>query len=248
MRPLIRMAKVDVVARDLEGRKPAGLAELYVRHGPDALALAFLLTGDRALAEDLTQEASDKNPIRENCRRNRSVVRSARKLLRLAAGIIAIGLASPAHAARALVSAPRRERASAAVGRVRPGRSRGHLASPATAPRTSAGRHRPPLLRGPHGQPSVRSAPLPARNLPLARLPRRQGAPGSHPRRDAAWIAGFRTSMKSFARCCAERPRLPSSSPSISTPGFVAAGGGWHGTPRPRSWPWLFSPSPRWPA
>jgi len=57
VRPLIRMAKVDVVARDLEGRKPAGLAELYVRHGPDALALAFLLTGDRALAEDLTQEA-----------------------------------------------------------------------------------------------------------------------------------------------------------------------------------------------
>ncbi len=33
------------------------LAELYVRHAPDALRLAYLLTGDRALAEDLVQEA-----------------------------------------------------------------------------------------------------------------------------------------------------------------------------------------------
>jgi RNA polymerase sigma-70 factor (sigma-E family) len=51
------MAKVDVVAKELEAGEPAGLGELYVRHGPDALALAYLLTGDRALAEDLTQEA-----------------------------------------------------------------------------------------------------------------------------------------------------------------------------------------------
>ncbi|HYT79952.1 MAG TPA: sigma factor [Actinomycetota bacterium] len=33
------------------------LAELYQRHGADALRLAYLLTGDRALAEDLVQEA-----------------------------------------------------------------------------------------------------------------------------------------------------------------------------------------------
>ncbi len=33
------------------------LGELYLRHGPDALRLAYLLTGDRALAEDLMQEA-----------------------------------------------------------------------------------------------------------------------------------------------------------------------------------------------
>jgi RNA polymerase sigma-70 factor (sigma-E family) len=38
---------------------PAGsrLEILYLRHGPDALRLAYLLTGDRELAEDITQEA-----------------------------------------------------------------------------------------------------------------------------------------------------------------------------------------------
>lgn len=43
------------VARDTaaEGR----LTDLYVRHGPAAQRLAFLLTGDRAQAEDLVQEA-----------------------------------------------------------------------------------------------------------------------------------------------------------------------------------------------
>ena len=33
------------------------LGDLYVRHGPEGIRLAFLLTGDRALAEDLVQEA-----------------------------------------------------------------------------------------------------------------------------------------------------------------------------------------------
>jgi RNA polymerase sigma-70 factor (sigma-E family) len=33
------------------------LGELYVRHAPDALRLAYLLTGDRSLAEDLVQDA-----------------------------------------------------------------------------------------------------------------------------------------------------------------------------------------------
>lgn len=31
--------------------------DLYVRHAPEGIRLAFLLTGDRALAEDLVQEA-----------------------------------------------------------------------------------------------------------------------------------------------------------------------------------------------
>jgi RNA polymerase sigma-70 factor (sigma-E family) len=33
------------------------LGDLYVRHAPDGIRLAYLLTGDRALAEDLVQEA-----------------------------------------------------------------------------------------------------------------------------------------------------------------------------------------------
>ena len=33
------------------------LAEVYVRHAPEGIRLAYLLTGDRALAEDLVQEA-----------------------------------------------------------------------------------------------------------------------------------------------------------------------------------------------
>lgn len=33
------------------------LEDLYLRHGPEALRLAYLLTGDRELSEDLAQEA-----------------------------------------------------------------------------------------------------------------------------------------------------------------------------------------------
>ena len=38
---------------------PAGdrLEVLYLRHGPGALRLAYVLTGDRELSEDLAQEA-----------------------------------------------------------------------------------------------------------------------------------------------------------------------------------------------
>jgi RNA polymerase sigma-70 factor (sigma-E family) len=40
-----------------EGVGHGSLSELYVAYAPDALRLAFLLTGDRALAEDLVQDA-----------------------------------------------------------------------------------------------------------------------------------------------------------------------------------------------
>ena len=40
-----------------EGSERGALSELYVAYAPDALRLAFLLTGDRALAEDLVQDA-----------------------------------------------------------------------------------------------------------------------------------------------------------------------------------------------
>lgn len=41
-------------AEKLEGGR---LGELYLRYAPGALRLAYLLTGDRALAEDLVQDA-----------------------------------------------------------------------------------------------------------------------------------------------------------------------------------------------
>jgi RNA polymerase sigma-70 factor (sigma-E family) len=44
------------MARD-ESLQRSRLGELYVRHAPDGIRLAYLLTGDRALAEDLVQEA-----------------------------------------------------------------------------------------------------------------------------------------------------------------------------------------------
>ena len=44
----------EEVATPAEGGR---LEVLYAAHAPDAARLAYLLTGDRALAEDLTQEA-----------------------------------------------------------------------------------------------------------------------------------------------------------------------------------------------
>ncbi len=45
-------------AMDRRGDVDAGrLGELYLRHANDAVRLAYLLTGDRALAEDLVQDA-----------------------------------------------------------------------------------------------------------------------------------------------------------------------------------------------
>lgn len=46
--------QADVKTIRLEG---GVLRELYVRHAPEALRLAYLLTGDRGLAEDLVQDA-----------------------------------------------------------------------------------------------------------------------------------------------------------------------------------------------
>jgi RNA polymerase sigma-70 factor (sigma-E family) len=48
-------AQVTIEETDAQ---PAGrLAELYVRHAPDALRFATVLTGERQLAEDLVQDA-----------------------------------------------------------------------------------------------------------------------------------------------------------------------------------------------
>jgi len=47
------------MTREMVGESPerGSLGELYVAHAPDGIRLAFLLTGDRALAEDLVQDA-----------------------------------------------------------------------------------------------------------------------------------------------------------------------------------------------
>jgi RNA polymerase sigma-70 factor (sigma-E family) len=47
-------ARVSDSPQKIEGGR---LGELYERHASDAVRLAYLLTGDRALAEDLAQEA-----------------------------------------------------------------------------------------------------------------------------------------------------------------------------------------------
>ena len=44
------------VARE-EAEERSRLGELYTRHAPDGIRLAYLLTGDQHLAEDLVQEA-----------------------------------------------------------------------------------------------------------------------------------------------------------------------------------------------
>ncbi len=46
--------QADVEETKLEG---GVLGDLYVRHAPEALRLAYLLTGNRGLAEDLVQDA-----------------------------------------------------------------------------------------------------------------------------------------------------------------------------------------------
>src|SRR5436309_13850486 len=52
------MMRTMTVTRRDEDTAPAGrLDELYRRHAPDAARLAYLITGDRALAEDLVQDA-----------------------------------------------------------------------------------------------------------------------------------------------------------------------------------------------
>jgi RNA polymerase sigma-70 factor (sigma-E family) len=48
-----RMQPTEAVTATEAGR----LSGLYVRHAPDAVRLAYVLTGDAALAEDLVQEA-----------------------------------------------------------------------------------------------------------------------------------------------------------------------------------------------
>jgi DNA-directed RNA polymerase specialized sigma24 family protein len=48
------MIEVAVGTQEAERSR---LEELYVRHAPNGIRLAYLLTGDRVMAEDLVQEA-----------------------------------------------------------------------------------------------------------------------------------------------------------------------------------------------
>src|SRR4029453_18081802 len=47
---------ISRVARREETQARGALGELYVRHAPEGIRLAYLLTGDRALAADLVEE------------------------------------------------------------------------------------------------------------------------------------------------------------------------------------------------
>jgi len=47
----------SVEANEVVQPREGSLEDLYVRHAPEAVRLAFLLTSDAALAEDITQEA-----------------------------------------------------------------------------------------------------------------------------------------------------------------------------------------------
>jgi DNA-directed RNA polymerase specialized sigma24 family protein len=81
--------EADVEAEIAVGRRPDGsLAELYAAHAPRAGRLAFVLTWDRALAEDLAQEAFARlivhlprlrNPDAVEAYLRRSVVNLCRK-------------------------------------------------------------------------------------------------------------------------------------------------------------------------
>jgi RNA polymerase sigma factor (sigma-70 family) len=51
-----RETVVTEVARDTDGDRDR-LEEMYVRLAPEGIRLAYLMTGDRALSEDLVQEA-----------------------------------------------------------------------------------------------------------------------------------------------------------------------------------------------
>jgi RNA polymerase sigma-70 factor (sigma-E family) len=54
----MKMISVDAPSAEVTRSEPGGrLEELYVRHAPAALRLAYFLTGDRELAEDLVQDA-----------------------------------------------------------------------------------------------------------------------------------------------------------------------------------------------
>jgi RNA polymerase sigma-70 factor (sigma-E family) len=48
---------ISHVAKRGETQERSALGDLYVRHAPEGIRLAYLLTGDRTLAEDLVQEA-----------------------------------------------------------------------------------------------------------------------------------------------------------------------------------------------
>ena len=54
----MKMIGVDAPSAEVTTSEPGErLEELYVRHAPAALRLAYFLTGDRELAEDLVQDA-----------------------------------------------------------------------------------------------------------------------------------------------------------------------------------------------
>jgi RNA polymerase sigma factor (sigma-70 family) len=54
---MARGSSLQIEADEASEEQRSRRADLYLRHSPAALRLAFLLTGDRALADDLVQDA-----------------------------------------------------------------------------------------------------------------------------------------------------------------------------------------------
>ena len=131
---------------DPRGGRAGRLAELYVRHADAAGRLAYLLTGDRALAEDLVQEA---------------FVRAARRLVHLRdpeafpaylrRTVVNLAMSHFRHrkVERAyLVSQGAAETVAESSGG-EPRRVRADAGRAAGAARAAAGGDRPAVLRGP---------------------------------------------------------------------------------------------------
>ena len=144
LRGVVRERGVARPEADVGVGRPS-LAELYEREAPGAVRLAYLLTGDRAVAEDITQDA---------------FVRVSGRLAHLREGG-----AFDAYLRRAVVNLAKnhfRRRAveRAFLERTPPGGGQPRVTSsrssngrrpwrPRTAPAAPAGRDRPALLRGP---------------------------------------------------------------------------------------------------
>jgi Sigma-70 region 2 len=154
------------------------LGELYVRHAPDGIRLAFLLTGDRALAEDLVQDAFAR--LVGRLRHLRDPGAFGGYLRRTI-----VNLASSHFRHRKVERAYLERIAAAPAAQTNPNEQLDETMHRAPAPaRTPVRRDGPALLRRPLGRPDGRDPAVFAGDRPLPRLARHEDAPGRARRGD----------------------------------------------------------------